>query len=132
VLIDVHYGVPDPDRGRIRTDLGYEGSSRNKVVKQLGPEALRAADRLAGRVGAPMPAGSRGVYLCHTLCELGAEPFGAELSALRRFLDEHPREVVVVFVEPYVAVEDRAVVQAGRIAFRSGGTAARPPAAHAG
>ena len=106
LLIDVHYGIPDPDNGRIRTDLTYEGSSRNKVVQQLGPEALRAADRLAGRVGAAVPAGTRGVYLCHTLCELGAEPLGAELSVLRRWLDEHPREVVVVFVEPYVPVEE--------------------------
>lgn len=106
LLIDVHYGVRDPDRGRVRTDLAYEGSSRNKVLRQLGPEAVRTAERLAGRIGAAPIKGPRGVFLCHTLCELGAEPISAELGALRRFLDEHPREVVIVFVEPYVPVEE--------------------------
>jgi hypothetical protein len=106
LLIDVHYGVRDADRGRVRTDLPYEGSSRNKVVRQLGPEAVRTADRLAGRVGVAPIRGPRRVFLCHTLCELGAEPIGAELDVLRRFLDEHPRDVVIVFVEPYVPVEE--------------------------
>jgi hypothetical protein len=106
LLIDVHYGVRDADRGRVRTDLAYEGSSRNKVVRQLGPEAVRTAERLAGRIGAAPIKGPRGVFLCHTLCELGAEPVRAELEALRRFLEGHPREVVVVFVEPYVPVAE--------------------------
>jgi hypothetical protein len=105
LLIDVHYGVSDQASGRIRTDLAYEDSSRNKVVQQLGPEAVRTAERLVGRIGSGPLNGPRGVYLCHTLCELGAEPFAAELDVLRRFLDDHPREVVIVFVEPYVPVE---------------------------
>jgi hypothetical protein len=106
LLIDVHYGVRDPDRGRVRTDLAYEGSSRNKVVRQLGPDAVRTAERLAGRIGSAPIRGPRDVFLCHTLCELGAEPIGGELAALRRFLEAHQREVVVVFVEPYVPVEE--------------------------
>jgi len=107
-LIDVHYGVTDPDTGRVRTDLAYEGSSRNKVVRQLGPEALATADRLVGRVGGAeldeLP-GTRGVYLCHTLCELGAEPLEEQLALYRGFLDDNPREVIILFIEPYVPVE---------------------------
>ena len=107
-LIDIHYGVADPDTGRVRTDLAYEGSSRNKVARQLSPEALEAADRLAGRVGAAnldeLP-GSRGVYLCHTLCELGAEPLDDQFAIFRGYLDDHPRAVLVLFIEPYVPVE---------------------------
>ena len=55
-LIDVHYGIRDPRNGRIRTPLTGEGSSRNKVAQELGPEPLKVADRLAGRVGAKLPA----------------------------------------------------------------------------
>jgi len=106
LLIDLHYGVRDPRRKIVRTDLRYEGSSRNKVAQQLSPEAVGLADRLAGRpVGGDLK-GRREVFLCHTLCELGSEPVGQELGVIRRFLDTHRRDVLIVFVEPYVANED--------------------------
>jgi hypothetical protein len=105
-LIDIHYGVADPKSGRVRTDLEAEGGSRNKVARELSPEALRTADRLAGRVGAGDLEGERTPYLCHTLCELGAEPVGEQFELFRRFLADNPREVVILFVEPYVPVEE--------------------------
>ncbi len=102
LLLDVHAGVRDPDTGRVRTDLRAEGMTRNKVAEAIGPRALRTADRLAGRVGAGDLRGTRGTYLCHTLCELGAEPFDQELAVVRRFLDRHPADVLLVVFEPYV------------------------------
>lgn len=114
-LIDVHYGVRDDDSDRIRTDLGYEGSSRNKVARQLSPRALRQADRLAGKVGLGQVRGQRRVYLCHTLCELGAEPLDEQLETFQRFLEDNPGEVVILFVEPYVPAKEieRALDEAG-------------------
>ena len=105
-LIDVHLGAPDPENGRIRTDLEAEGGSRNKVAEALGPRALRTADRLVGRAGVGRPEGERRAYLCHTLCELGAEPIDEQLALYRAFLDANPREVLILFVEPYVPVEE--------------------------
>jgi uncharacterized membrane protein HdeD (DUF308 family) len=105
-LIDIHSGAPDPQSGRIRTDLAAEGSSRNKVARQLSPAALRTADRLVGRAGVGRPTGERRPYLCHTLCELGAEPLDDQLGLFRDFLAANPREVVVLFVEPYVPVQE--------------------------
>ena len=93
-----------PGSGRIRTDLEAEGSDRNKVARELSPAALRTADRLVGRAGVGRPVGRRRPYLCHTLCELGAEPLDEQLTIIRRFLTDNPREVVVLFVEPYVPV----------------------------
>src|SRR4051812_12625983 len=104
LLVDVHLGAPDPKSGRIRTDLEAEGSDRNKVARELSPAALRTADRLVGRAGVGRPVGRRQPYLCHTLCELGAEPLDEQLTIIRRFLTDNPREVVVLFVEPYVPV----------------------------
>jgi hypothetical protein len=114
-LIDVHYGVRDDDSDRVRTDLGYEGSSRNKVARQLSPRALRQADRLAGKVGLGQVRGQRRVYLCHTLCELGAEPLDEQMEIFRRFLEDNPGEVVILFVEPYVPPREieRALDEAG-------------------
>jgi hypothetical protein len=102
LLIDVHFGVQDPASGAIRTDLRADGSDRNKVAQELSPEALRVADRIAGRVGAGLPDAKPEAYLCHTLCELGAEPLDQELAVIRHFLDSHPREVLIVIVEDYV------------------------------
>jgi hypothetical protein len=74
------------------------------VARELSPAALRTADRLVGRAGVGKPVGRRRPYLCHTLCELGAEPLDEQLGIIRRFLTANPREVVLLFVEPYVPV----------------------------
>jgi hypothetical protein len=86
----------------VRTDLRAEGADRNKVAQQIGPRALRAADRIAGRVGVRSLHGTSKPYLCHTLCELGAEPLDQELGVMRRFMDSHPDQVLVLIVEDYV------------------------------
>ncbi len=79
-----------------------EGSDRNKVAQQVPRQALRVADRLAGRVGVGTLNGPSEPYLCHTLCELGADPLDRELEVIRAFLQSHPDEVVIVIVEDYV------------------------------
>jgi hypothetical protein len=101
-LIDIHYGVYDKATGRVRTDLTAEGSDRNKVAQQLPESALRVADRVAGGIGLGTLKGKPEPYLCHTLCELGAEPLGSELDGVATFLRENPRQVIVVIVEDYV------------------------------
>jgi hypothetical protein len=115
LLIDVHYGVYDAATGRVRTDLSAEGSDRNKVAQQVPPAALRLADRLAGRVGVGTLHGTPELYLCHTLCELGAEPLGQELDRIGRFLARHRDQVLIVIVEDYVppAAIEHAFEQAG-------------------
>ena len=101
-LIDIHYGVRDPANGRVRTDLAAEGSDRNKVAEQLPASALRVADAVAGGIGLGHLTGTPEPYLCHTLCELGAEPLGQELGAIASFLKDNPRQVLVLIVEDYV------------------------------
>jgi hypothetical protein len=58
-----------------------------------------------GRAGVGKPVGQRRPYLCHTLCELGAEPLDEQFAIIRRSLTADPREVVLLFVEPYVGVD---------------------------
>lgn len=116
LLLDVHYGVPAAD-GLVRTDFAAEGAEANKVAATLPPPALRAAERIAGPLGAGMPAGKPQLYLCHTVCELGAEPLGAELATIAAFLEAHPRTFLALVMEDYVP--------AARIAaaFRAAGLA---------
>ncbi len=115
LLLDVHYGVYDPATGHVRTDLAAEGSDRNKVAQQVPRRVLRVADRVAGKVGVGRLNGKPEPYLCHTLCELGAEPLGQELEVIRRFLGDHPDQVLMVIVEDYVPAStiEQAFEQAG-------------------
>lgn len=119
LLIDVHFGVEDPATGTVRTDLAAEGSDRNKVAEQIPRQALKVADRVAGGIGLGDLHGVSEPYLCHTLCELGAEPLVPELEVIRRFLDDHPNEVLIVIVEDYVppATIERAFEEAGLTSY---------------
>ena len=78
--------------------------------------ALRIRDRLGFR-----GKGERGMYLCHTLCELGATPLSTGLGDIHDFLVTHPSEVVVVVNQDYVRPADfvKAIGDAGlaRYAF---------------
>jgi hypothetical protein len=98
LLIDTHYGQSAGD-GRVRTDLDREGTTRAKVVSEIGEQGFEAAQRLVGRIGFGELSGSDQLYLCHTLCELGATRFESALAALKGFLEDYPNEVVIVFIQ---------------------------------
>jgi hypothetical protein len=114
-LLDPHYGRKG-GRGRVLTDFAAEGRDRNKVARELDPPALAAARRLGPSIARGKP-GRRDIWLCHTLCELGATRFTDTLTDMKQFLARKPQNVVVLFLENYVTDEDMAE------AFRSTGTA---------
>ncbi len=101
LMLDPHHGVRDGSR--VRTDLEADGSDRNRIASQLSPGAVRAAERLGGRVGLGDLKGRPDVFLCHSLCELGAESFVEQLGIVRDFLARSPGEVVVLLLEPSVS-----------------------------
>ena len=104
-LIDPHWGV-ETGNGRVRTDFAAEKRDRNRVAKSLPPEVLASAERLAGRLGAGEAAGEREVWLCHSVCELGATKMVDSLVEIKEFLEANRGEVVILFIEPYVTPQD--------------------------
>jgi hypothetical protein len=105
-LIDPHYGVEDR-KGNVRTDFGAERRDLNRVGKNLTPQALAALERLGGRLGlGEFTAGRREVWLCHSVCELGASRMVEQMRVLRRFLQRNPGEVVMLLSEDYVRERD--------------------------
>ncbi len=86
----------------VRTDFAAEGADANKVTQAMPHQALAVAERIAGPLGAGMPAGEPGLYLCHTLCELGAEPLGRELGRIAAFLEANRRTLLLLVMEDYV------------------------------
>jgi hypothetical protein len=104
-LIDPHWGV-ETGNGRVRTDFAAEKRDRNRVAKSLPPAVLASAERLAGRLGAGEASGERELWLCHSVCELGATKMVDSLQEIKRFLDTNRGELVILFIEPYVTPQD--------------------------
>jgi hypothetical protein len=71
----------------------------------VNPEAVDAALRLRERIGFSGE-GERGMYLCHSFCELGGTELSTVLDDLHAFLVANPGEVVVVVNQDYVTPED--------------------------
>jgi hypothetical protein len=99
--VSTHYGEGKP--GNVRTDIQAEGARANRVSEKLSRQARAALQRFSGSVGFGPRKGKREVWLCHTLCELGATNAVGFFSTMRRFLQLNPGNVIVMFDEDYVS-----------------------------
>ncbi len=113
--IDAFFGTPRG--GRVYTDL----SGPLGQAAELPPAAVRGAELIHRRLGAPPAGTAYDVYLCHVFCELGAVRMLDEMKVVRAFLDAHPREVLVMVIEDYVPPA------AIRDVFRAAGLESRAP-----
>lgn len=109
---------------RAQLDAGYRGLlidtwygqgsgtgpvlTRDPSGDEMDDEALEAAERIRSRIAGD--AAAEGIYLCHGFCELGALDAVTELADIRSWLDDHPREVLVIFVQDATSPEDTASV----------------------
>jgi hypothetical protein len=127
LLIDTHYADKLPN-GRVRTDLAPgEDVARNDLVDGLGKDARAAALRIRGRLGF-RGKGKRGMFLCHTFCEIGASPLVPVLEDVRDFLVAHPNEVLVIVNQDAVTPADfvKAMNDAGLSRFAYTGRTSPP------
>jgi hypothetical protein len=105
LLIDTHYADRLPN-GRIRTFFKSADQLRKQAkIDGVSDDTVAAAGRLRDRLGFEGE-GERGMYLCHSFCELGATPVESVLKDLRTFLVANPGAVVVVINQDYVTPED--------------------------
>jgi hypothetical protein len=105
LLIDTHYADRLPN-GRLRTYFGSREELRRRAEQDgVNPDAVDAALRIRERLGFAGE-GERGMYLCHTFCELGGTALEPVLDDLRDFLVAHPNQVLVVVNQDYVTPED--------------------------
>jgi hypothetical protein len=108
LLIDAYYGIK-PASGPVHTDLQREGERTkvNETIKeQFGKSAVKRVQQIQQRVADGEEEGERGTYLCHIVCELGAIDLTETLSDVRKFLDTHPDEFLVIVIEDYIDPED--------------------------
>ena len=103
--IDTYYGVPGR-RVYTLTDL-IDPALNAQLKAELGPEFEPAAANLRSRIAEPPADAPRRIYLCHGFCELGAVEAGDEFRAIARFLEENPREVLIIDLEDYTGPATR-------------------------
>ena len=105
LLIDVYPGIESERSSVVVTDVApATPEDRLLLVEQLGETAVRSAEELRQR---NLDAGGkRALYLCHLQCESGATPFAAELERIRGWLEENPREALVIIIEDHAPPED--------------------------
>jgi hypothetical protein len=118
LLVDAHYGR-EGDQGRVVTALDREGTTRSEIVDTVGEDFVRTAERLVGRISGTGGTGKPGTYFCHVFCELGAVPLVEELRRIVEFLETHPDEVLILFIEDYVTPADieRGFTEAGLVDY---------------
>ena len=107
LMIDTHYGISTP-RG-VATELAPENSKRSKLVDEIGERGVATAERVTRRIGRN-PQGRRQLFLCHTLCEVGATRALDALRAVHRFMVRHPEEVVLLSIQDETSAADTAKV----------------------
>jgi hypothetical protein len=107
LMIDLHYGISTP-RG-VATQLAPENSKRAKLVAEIGERGVATAERVGRRIGRN-PKGPRELFLCHTLCEVGATRALDALQAVHRFMVRHPEEVIVLSIQDETSAADTAKV----------------------
>lgn len=105
LLIDTHY-ADKLENGKVRTYFDSRDQLRERVKADgVSDEAVQAALNIRDRLGF-QGKGKRGMYLCHSFCELGATRLDSVLDDLHTFLVANPGAVVVVINQDYVSPED--------------------------
>ena len=118
LLIDVHYGIQSERAPVVVTDISaLTPEKREQLVQDLGEAAVRSAEELRQRND--NAGGVRELYLCHRLCEIGASRFAVALEGIRTWMDDNPREVLVIIIEDHAAPDDvaDAFVKAGLLPY---------------
>ncbi len=104
LLVDTWYAQPTKD-GAITADESLAGAEA-ELTRTYGAEIAGSVRRTIDRVRRAEPTGPAEPYFCHTVCEIGADPMAPIMERLNTWLEEHPREVVVLFIQDTVTPKD--------------------------
>jgi hypothetical protein len=109
-LIDSHPGIKRSS-GPVLTDL--EKEDRGKVVEsvreQLGRKGAASFLALQKQFAKRGGEGEERPFFCHIVCELGSIDFVKTLGWFKQFLDTHPDEFLILFIEDEVSPKDTEV-----------------------
>jgi hypothetical protein len=101
LLIDTHWGIKTSG-GTVITDVERENVTRREIEAAVGRDGVERAEAIRERLAGKADPEDARPYLCHVVCELGATELTAALTDVREFLDTHPDEFVILFIEDVV------------------------------
>lgn len=109
LLVDTWYGQPTDDGGAQTADRSIAGAEQ-QLREAYGEDVVASVRRTIDRVRRSEPVGPPEPYFCHTVCEIGATPMLPVMRRLNTWLEAHPRDVVVLFIQDTVTPADTAEV----------------------
>ena len=109
LLVDTWYGQPTADGGAITAPESLAGAEA-ELTATYGKDIVASIQRTIDRVRRSEPSGPTEPYFCHTVCEIGSEPMAPVMDRLNDWMDAHPREVIVLFIQDTVTPADTAAV----------------------
>jgi hypothetical protein len=118
LLIDTWYGQETQRSGVIATSERQAPEALAQLTEDYGADAVQAALRIRDAASLT-PTGPERPYLCHGFCELGSKLLQPEFDDVFAWMNEHPREVVTLFIQDEVSPADTAAAleQAGLTSY---------------
>lgn len=105
LLVDTWYGQPTADGGALTAPESLAGAEA-ELTETYGPDVVASIRRTIDRVRGAEASGPTEPYFCHTVCEIGSEPMAPVMARLNSWMDAHPREVIVLFIQDTVTPAD--------------------------
>jgi hypothetical protein len=114
LLVDTWYGQATPSGAAVTADKSMSAAEA-ELKATFGPEIVASVRRTIDRIRREKGVGPVEPYFCHTVCEIGATRMAPVMQGIRKWMDNHPREVLVIFIQDTVTPADTAAVfkQAG-------------------
>jgi hypothetical protein len=109
LLVDTWYGEPTADGGALTSDKSL-AAAEAELTATYGQDVVNSIRRTIDRVRRSESVGPPEPYFCHTVCEIGATPMTPTMQRLNDWMDAHPREVIVLFIQDSVTPADTAAV----------------------
>jgi hypothetical protein len=109
LLVDTWYGQATESGGAI-TAPKSTAAAEAELRATYGDSVAASVKRTIDRVRNERVVGPEEPYFCHTVCEIGATQMLGVMQRLKTWMDNHPRDVVVVFIQDVVTPEDTAKV----------------------
>ncbi|HSO03666.1 MAG TPA: hypothetical protein VLQ92_04225, partial [Candidatus Limnocylindrales bacterium] len=103
------YGEPTADGGALTSEKSV-AAAEAELTATYGADVVASIRRTIDRVRRSESVGPPEPYFCHTVCEIGSEPMAPVMQRLNSWMDAHPREVVVLFIQDTVTPADTAAV----------------------
>ncbi len=109
LLVDTWYGQATDTGGAITADRSV-AAAEQALEEEYGSEVVASIRRTVDRARNAVATGPVEPFFCHTVCELGATQMLGEMKRLKAWFDEHPSNVVVLFIQDAVTPQDTAKV----------------------